>query len=151
MDRKQRTTILIKGSRNLSLQLAAEVLNNHPVRVIEKPQHGLVMIKMREGAKKSLFYLGELLITECKVQIDAAIGIGIVKGDERELAFHLAVIDAAYNSLLPETVGWQEILLLEEASIARAGEQRASQILKTQVNFETMDVKEQRDENGPGA
>jgi len=151
MDRKQRTAILIKGSRNLSLQLAAEVLNNYLVRVIEKPHHGLVMIKMREGAKNSLFYLGELLITECKVQIDAAIGIGIVKGDERELAFHLAVIDAAYNSRLPETVGWQEILLLEEASIARAKEQRASQILKTQVNFETMDVKEQRDENGPGA
>ncbi|MBS3977198.1 MAG: phosphonate C-P lyase system protein PhnG [Syntrophomonadaceae bacterium] len=151
MNRKQRTEVLIKGSRHLSLQMATEVLNNYPVQVIEKPHHGLVMIKMREGAKNSLFYLGELLVTECKVQIGAAIGIGIVKGDEPELAFHLAVIDAAYNSRLPETVDWQEMLLLEEAVIAKVKEQTASHILKTQVNFETMDVKEQRDENGPGA
>jgi len=151
MNRKKRTAILIQGSRHLSRQIANEVLNSYPVRVIEEPHNGLVMIKVREGAKNSLFYLGELLITECKVQIGSAIGIGIVKGEERELAFHLAVIDAAYNSRLPETTGWQELLVLEEASIAGVKAQAASQILKTQVAFEIMDAKEQRDENGPSA
>jgi len=151
MNRKKRTTILINGLRNLSKQLAKEILNNYPVKVIEKPHNGLVMIKTIEGVKNSLFYLGELLITECKVQIGTAIGIGIVKGDERELAFHLAVIDAAYNLCLPETASWQESLLLEEARIAKDKEQTTSQILKTQVNFETMDVKEQKDETGSGA
>lgn len=151
MQRKRRTTILVGGSPRLAAQLAQEVLSRYPAEIIEGPHNGLVMIKMREAAKNSLFYLGELLITECKVQIGGVLGLGLVKGDERELAFHLAVIDAAYNCHLPETTGWQDILLQEEAHIARQKEQTAFHILKTQVKFENMDVKEQTEENGSGA
>lgn len=135
----------------MARQLAQEVLSRYPVVTIEAAHNGLVMIKMREAAKNSLFYLGELLITECKVQIAGVLGLGLVKGDERELAFHLAVIDAAYNGNLPETAGWREILLREEADIARQKEQAAFHILKTQVKFENMDAKEQTEENGSGA
>jgi alpha-D-ribose 1-methylphosphonate 5-triphosphate synthase subunit PhnG len=151
MQRKRRTTILIEGSPHLAAQLAGEVLMRHPVQVIEKAHNGLAMVKARDGAKNGLFYLGELLITECKVQIGGVLGLGLVKGDERELAFHLAVIDAAYNCHLPETAEWQEMLLEEEANIAKQKQQKAFHILKTQVQFENMDAKEQTDENGPSA
>jgi alpha-D-ribose 1-methylphosphonate 5-triphosphate synthase subunit PhnG len=151
MQRKRRTTILIEGAPELARQLAQEVLSRYPVVTIAAAHNGLVMIKMREAAKNSLFYLGELLITECKVQIAGVLGLGLVKGDERELAFHLAVIDAAYNGDLPETAAWREILLREEADIARQKEQAAFHILKTQVKFENMDAKEQTEENGSGA
>ena len=82
-----------------------------------------------------------MLVTECKVQIQGSIGIGIVTGDQPELSYNLAVIDAAFEAMLPETIRWMELLLENEEKVIQ--EQRAAanhSILKTKVNFETMDV-----------
>lgn len=140
MNRKKRTEILIRGSSNLSRTLARQIIENHEVITIEIPNNGLVMVKVREGVKRSLFYLGEVLVTECKVMINGSLGIGMVKGYEEELAYNLAVIDAAYQAGLPETGAWTEELLAEEERIEKQSAEVAGKILKTKVNFETMNV-----------
>ena len=140
MNRKKRTEILVRGSSNLSRALARQILENHEVITIETPNNGLVMVKVREGVKRSLFYLGEVLVTECKVMINGSLGIGMVKGYEEELAYNLAVIDAAYQAGLPETDTWTEELLAEEERLGKQAAEAAGKILKTKVNFETMNV-----------
>lgn len=140
MKRRRRTEILINGSQKLPEELAHIINETYQVKVIQEPESGLVMLKVRETSQKSLFYPGEVLVTECKVQIEGTIGIGIVTGDQQDLAYNLAVIDAAFEADLPETNGWMEALENEEKVIE---EQRAAanqSILKTKVNFETMDV-----------
>jgi alpha-D-ribose 1-methylphosphonate 5-triphosphate synthase subunit PhnG len=140
MKRRRRTEILINGSQKLVEDMAHCIKDQYQVKVIQEPESGLVMLKVRETSQKSLFYPGEVLVTECKVQIDGRIGIGIVTGDQPELSYNLAVIEAAYENMLPETIGWMKLLEDEEKVIQ---EQRAAanhSILKTKVNFETMDV-----------
>ncbi|WP_312098995.1 phosphonate C-P lyase system protein PhnG [Niallia sp.] len=140
MKRRRRTEILINGSQNLAEKLAKHIHDLYEVRVIQAAENGLVMMKVRETSKKTLFYPGEVLVTECKVQVNESIGIGIVTGDQPELAHYLAVIDAAFQAGLPETNTWVELLEQEEQNllIKRAAENQS--ILKTKVNFETMDV-----------
>jgi alpha-D-ribose 1-methylphosphonate 5-triphosphate synthase subunit PhnG len=140
MKRRRRTEILINGSQKQSEQMAHFILEKYQVKVIQEPESGLVMLKVRETSQKSLFYLGEVLVTECKVQIGGIIGIGIVTGDQPDLAFHLAVIDAAFEANLPETIGWVELLETEEKAIQEKRTIANRSILKTKVNFETMDV-----------
>lgn len=140
MIRKKRTEILIKGSAEVPVKLAQEILTVYDVKTIEEPNNSLVMVKVRESAKRSLFYLGEVLITECKVMIKGSLGIGMVKGHEPALAYNLAIIDAAYNANLPETKEWTNDLLLEEVQINEACEALKNKVLKTKVNFDTMDV-----------
>ncbi|AXI40436.1 phosphonate C-P lyase system protein PhnG [Bacillaceae bacterium ZC4] len=140
MERRRRTEILINGNKNVAATLAQQILAKYEVKTIEKPNNGLVMVKVRETAKNSLFYLGEVFVTECKVEISGYIGFGILKGHEPELAYHLAVVDAAYNAQLPETERWNEVLLKEEAAIHEQRKNSFMKILKTKVNFETMDV-----------
>ncbi|WP_040984273.1 phosphonate C-P lyase system protein PhnG [Oceanobacillus jeddahense] len=140
MKRKQRTEILIQEGGTLAKELAEIVTGNYKYLEIKAPHYGLTMIKMRETAKKSLFYLGEVLVTEAKVEINRTIGLGIVIGMEEELAKHLAIIDAAYRADLPETVAWKEKL---KAAAERNNQQKVKEqvdILKTKVNFETMEV-----------
>jgi alpha-D-ribose 1-methylphosphonate 5-triphosphate synthase subunit PhnG len=140
MKRRRRTEILINGSQKVVEDMVHCIKGKYQVKVIQEPESGLVMLKVRETSQKSLFYPGEVLVTECKVQIEGRIGIGIVTGDQPELSYNLAVIDAAYEAMLPETIGWMELLENEEKVIQ---EQRAADnhsILKTKVNFETMDV-----------
>ncbi len=140
MKRRRRTEILINGSQKTLDDMAHCIKDNYQVKVIQEPESGLVMMKVRETSQQSLFYPGEVLVTECKVQIEGRIGIGIVTEDQTELAYNLAVIDAAYEAKLPETMAWKLLLENEEKVIQ---EQRAAanrSILKTKVNFETMDV-----------
>lgn len=151
MKRKRRTEILINGSmeltgsweltgsRNLAAQLAEEILERYDVKTIEEPNQGLVMVKVRETAQKSLFYLGEVLVTECKVQINGSIGLGVLHSHDGKLAYHLAVIDAAYEAGLKETADWTDRLIQEEAAYQKQRLAEQSGVLKTKVSFETMD------------
>lgn len=138
MKRRRRTEILVRGSEKLAESLFEEIEKKYEIKMIEKPNTGLVMVKMRESAKNSLFYLGEVLVTEVKVQINKKFGLGIVKGYRPDLAYWLAVIDAAYNSNLEETNAWEKMLVEEKKRIKKAESLKEAQILKTKVNFETM-------------
>ena len=140
MRRRRRTEILIKGSSEIAKNMFEEIDKNYEIKTIEEPDSALVMIKMRESSKNSLFYLGEVLVTEAKVQINEAFGIGIVRGNKPEFAYWLAVIDAAYNLELKETGNWEKILVEEETRIKAEEALNDSKILKTKVNFESMKV-----------
>lgn len=140
MKRRRRTKILIQEKGHLAQTLAETVTATYECHEITAPQYGLTMIKMRESAKNSLFYIGEVLVTEAKVEINNRIGIGIVAGMEEALAKQLAVIDAAYKADLPETVLWEPQLIAAEEKIRKAREKEQSELLSTKVSFETMEV-----------
>lgn len=140
MRRKRRTEILINGSKEIAAVLAKEILDRYETAMMEEPNDGLVMVKVRESAKKSLFYIGEVFVTECKVRIHDSIGIGIVTSHDKELAYHLAVIDAAYKASLKETEGWEALLRIEERRIEKEKAAKMNRILKSKVSFDTMDT-----------
>ena len=140
MNRRRRTAILIDGSPSFAKSLALEIERNYAIQILSEPQHALTMIKLRETAKNSLFYLGEVLVTETKVQINNQLGIGIVMGNEEELSYELAVIDAAYQGKLEETKNWTLLFEVEEKRIHKNKVKREKSILKTKVDFEMMDV-----------
>ncbi|HJF64763.1 MAG TPA: phosphonate C-P lyase system protein PhnG [Slackia equolifaciens] len=142
MRRRERTRILVDGDRSLARSMAAEVERAFPVEVLDDPREGLVMVKVRESAKRQTFYLGEALMTSCRVKAGDARGLGIVMGDDRELAFDLALIDAAFaqDGGPIDTTRWEERLRAERARIdaERALEQAVTG--KTRVDFSTMEV-----------
>src|SRR5690625_2664025 len=107
MKRRRRTKILIQEDSDLARDFAEAILERYECREIVAPQHGLTMIKMRESAKNSLFYIGEVLVTEVKVEIQHCVGIGIIVGMKEERARDMAIIDAAYKANLPETEAWE--------------------------------------------
>lgn len=141
MNRRRRTEILIQGRPELAKELAETIMLQYPYREVISPRYGLTMIKMRETAKSSLFYLGEVVITEAKMEIKGHIGIGIVTGMKEELAKHLAIIDAAYKKPnLKETIEWEEPLLKEEKALLESKIKKQAELLATKVQFDTMQV-----------
>lgn len=140
MRRRRRTEILVQANPNLAASLANEIKQTYTYKEIVAPRHGLTMVKMRESAQKSLFYIGEVLVTEAKVEIQGEIGIGIIQGMHDEVAMQLAIIDAAYNAQLPETLSWTDTLEAAEAEINRKRIRQQAELMETKVNFETMDV-----------
>ncbi|SEJ46412.1 alpha-D-ribose 1-methylphosphonate 5-triphosphate synthase subunit PhnG [Bhargavaea ginsengi] len=139
MKRRRMTEILIEGNPELADRLASEIRHHYPVRELAAPRQGLTMIKMRETAKQSLFYLGEVLVTEAKVEIGDHIGVGIVAGVREKLAGDLAVIDAACRAGLSETAGWTAMLEAEEIRLADRKHRELAALEKTKVQFDTME------------
>lgn len=139
MNRKRRCRILIEGSEGLLKRLSGEIEESYPVEVIDTPNEGVVMVRMRDSARKAPFYLGEVLVTEAKVQVKGTLGIGIIKGHHPEKAYHLALVDGAFNAGLEETVRWSKELKNEENHIRRKQEEEEGRVQLTRVDFSTME------------
>lgn len=140
VDRKRRTKILINGDRALSKNFAEKIKKLADIEVLSEPESCLIMIKNRETAKNSLFYIGEVVAIECRVSVNGYLGIGITLLDDYDLAYDLAVIDGAYKGNLAITVELEKLLLKEERILREKEIKEEEKILKTKVDFSTMDV-----------
>lgn len=142
MKRKERTQVLVEGDRDLLGSIAREVEQAHDVEVVREPVEELVMLKMRESARRSQFYLGEALMTSCVVRIGEAYGYGMVLGEDREKAFDLAIVDAAYalDDPADDRRAYDERIAEEQERIAAQKRLRNEAVLRTQVDFSTMEA-----------
>jgi alpha-D-ribose 1-methylphosphonate 5-triphosphate synthase subunit PhnG len=98
------------------------------------------MTQVRETARRSVFHLGEVLVTECKVRVAGTPGLGIVRGWNDSMAENLAIIDAACRGALPVAERWNGRLAEALAALeARLTRERVL-LEATRVDFQTMDT-----------
>lgn len=138
MNRIKRTKILCQSSLEDVMTLVSSIESSTEIKMIESANQGLVMIKMRDSAQLEQFFLGEVLVTECKVMIDSVIGIGIVEGAQEERARAMAIVDAMYNgnSKMKESVT-DKLEALEE-KFEKIKRDECKMLLNTKVDFETL-------------
>lgn len=141
MRRRERTRILVKGDPALARRIAADIEASARIDIVEEPREELVMVKVRESARRSLFYLGEALMTTCRVSVEGAPGKGMVLGSDREAAYALAAIDAAYAAPAGRfnTAAWDELLAEEACRIEAAAALERKAVAATKVDFSTME------------
>jgi len=136
MDKNRISKILARADRQDIAALSASVRETyHPV-IIKEPGKTLAMIKMREPVRHSLFYIGEVIVSEAVVELDGVKGIAVTMGDDTEKALDIAIIDAAHNKGV--FTGMDTLLALEKKQIEQVMRENAMH-LKTMVNFESMD------------
>lgn len=139
MTKKEVSSILARASKEEVEVLAGQVKKSHQIQLVKPPQKTLVMVKARESVKQSLFYLGEVLATECMVTVDGTRGMAVLAGDDFEKTVDAAIIDGYMN--LMKLSGGKEIeeklkVLSEEQKKKRSKQNGA--IMKSKVNFNVM-------------
>lgn len=142
MKRHERTRILVEGDRDIVQRIVADVEAAASIAVLDDPQESLVMVKVRESAQRSLFYLGEALMTTCRVNVEGAQGLGMVLGSDRSLAYALAVADAAFglDDERFDKQAWKEAMVAESQRLAAKTAAERARVAATRVDFSTMDV-----------
>lgn len=140
--RYERTRVLVEGSPALSREIVCSIeQEGQGIEVLDEPREELVMVKVRETAQRSLFYLGEVLATTCRVRVGGSVGFGIVMGSDRCAAYELAVIDAAFAS---DGFGGREeaerMIAAEAERLERDERRKLGTRERTRVDFSTMDV-----------
>lgn len=140
MKRAERTKLLINVGREEAFNMAQMIEAQYDVTEVQPAREGLVMMKMRESAQQSLFYIGEVLVTETKVKVDDAFGLGLVMEHDPPLSRALAIIDAAYNGQLQETAQWAQTFELLAQRMQQNQHETKRSIECTKVQFNTMSI-----------
>lgn len=136
MEKRRLFRILSKADRVTVIAMADKIKKINEVVVVKEPEKALTMIKMREPVKESLFYLGEVIITEATVSVNGVNGTAVTMGDDFDKTLSMAIIDAAYNGNIFEEES--VILELEKEQIIKEEKENAM-FMKTMVNFNSMD------------
>jgi alpha-D-ribose 1-methylphosphonate 5-triphosphate synthase subunit PhnG len=97
------------------------------------------MTLVRESARRSVFPLGEVLVTEAKVRVEGASGLGLVRGWDEAGAEDLAIIDASCRADLAVNLPWWEKLVAAEAQMEADRAVERTILETTRVDFQTMD------------
>src|SRR5699024_1231073 len=105
------------------------------------------MLKMRESAQNSLFYLGEVLVTECKVMLENDIGVGVVIGTEMELAKYLAIIDEAFEAEVMEVQSILETVKKEHQDTRTVQVNKKKKTNRKKKNQETNKLKKNKNKH----
>ena len=136
MEKKRLFRILSRAERSDVIRLGRELQQQYSVTIVKKPEKSLTMIRMREPVKKSLFYLGEAIITEAVVTLEGTVGTAVTMGDDFEKTLYMAVIDAAENR---GAFAHNDLLLEWEQAQQRRIAQENAMFQKTKVDFHSMD------------
>lgn len=137
MTKRELSAVLSGASREEVSELAGRIRAGSEIKVLKEPQKTLVMVKVRETVKNSLFYLGEILATECMVDVDGKRGASVIAGDDFEKALSAAIIDGYLNGCGSREDIVRRILKLGKEQ--REGRKELNrQLRKSKVNFSVM-------------
>jgi alpha-D-ribose 1-methylphosphonate 5-triphosphate synthase subunit PhnG len=97
------------------------------------------MMEVVDPVAGGTFFLGEVLVTSCRVEIRGTVGQAVVLGDEPERARAAAILDAAIQQVeaIPSAV--VETLLHLEADIEETHRTEWALVERTRVQFESME------------
>jgi len=112
------------------------VVESHLLKITSEPSAGMVMITVVDPLEKTPFYLGEVFVTKCEVEINGKPGYGCVIGQEEERALYGAVLDAimGHDHELADKI--RPMLALVEEEILHCSAREIQLAARTRVNFD---------------
>lgn len=137
MTKKEVSSILTKASLDEVEAIAKSIKDKSDIKLIKPPQKTLIMVKVREPVKQSLFYLGEVLATECMVMVEGVRGASVIAGDDFEKAVSIAVIDGFLNKKEGVEIIEKQVKKLGQSQ-EKEREKLNGAIMKSKVNFSVM-------------
>lgn len=137
MTKRELSAILAAATAQEVAEIAAPIKENCDIKILKEPQKTLVMVKVRESVQQSLFYLGEVLASECMVTVNGTKGASVMAGDDFNKCLHAAMIDGFLNGAgdSDEVVGAVRDLAARQKE-AREGLNR--QLRQSKVQFNVM-------------
>ena len=114
------------------------------VQIIRQPAVCMTMVRAEDSVESQPFYLGEVLVTDCEVQVDGQAGYGLCMGDEPVRSYCMAVIDALLSSDDSRAGGSRAsqvraFLEVQAAIIADRQRLEYNLIQRTKVDFKLME------------
>ena len=139
MSRNDLTQILGGVEIDRLAELADRIARDSRVEVTKPASTSLVMVGVRESVQQVPFYLGEILISQCVVTVDGAVGYGFAMGEDLERAYCIAVLEAGLSGRHRLAPVVTEFLAQQTDRQKTEHRRDYGAILQTRVRFESME------------
>jgi alpha-D-ribose 1-methylphosphonate 5-triphosphate synthase subunit PhnG len=136
---EQNDYILCECTLDVLEAFVRELESRHTVQIIRQPAVCMTMIRAEDSVEAQPFYLGEVLVTDCEVQVDGQAGYGLCMGDEPVRCYCMAVIDALLLSDGPHSSKVRAFLEAQAVLIADRQRLEYNLIQRTKVDFKLME------------
>jgi len=132
--------VLCNCSQDNLVEFVSSLEPNLTIETIIAPKLAMTMVQAEDSIDFQPFYLGEVLMTECQLNIDGQIGYGYCMGDAPQRAYCIAILDAIMN-LNDHPLQKQVLTFIENEKVILIKNQMEeyNQILKTKVDFKIME------------
>ncbi|GHJ35614.1 phosphonate C-P lyase system protein PhnG [Streptomyces sp. TS71-3] len=141
LTRERRCELLAAAEHEEIVPLAERLVAEGAVpgpTVVRPPETGMVVLQVREPVEESRFHLGEVLVTECAVEVAGVSGWSMREGDDRVAALAGALLDAVAAAGLPGTAEIDELCARVERRAAERDAAEWDAIRTTTVTFEEL-------------
>jgi alpha-D-ribose 1-methylphosphonate 5-triphosphate synthase subunit PhnG len=118
-------------------EMSSLVVDRSDVVVLDGPTVGMIMARAIEGAYGEMFNVGEVLVTECRVQVEGRDGWVMLQGSRPSAALGAATIDAALEAGRADRAAVDTLLGRLIASHDAEIAARQADLAATRVQFET--------------
>jgi alpha-D-ribose 1-methylphosphonate 5-triphosphate synthase subunit PhnG len=136
---EQNDYILCECSLDVIEGFVRELEPHLTVQIIRQPAVCMTMVRAEDSVESQPFYLGEVLVTDCEVQVDGQAGYGLCMGDEPVRSYCMAVIDALLSSDDSRVSQVRAFLEVQAAIIADRQRLEYNLIQRTKVDFKLME------------
>lgn len=139
MDKKMLSSIIAFADSNVLIKLAEKIEKKHEVQIIKQPSKTMVMVQVKEPVKSSKFFIGEMLASECFVEVDGTKGAAVIMGDDIKKVRAAAVLDAAHTAKFEEFKSVETKLIDLEKQRIEKRKREAAIFRQTQVDFKILE------------
>lgn len=130
------TTVIAEGDLAKLEQAAQYVLSKLPHRVTMEPAAGLIMVKHIDPLEQTPFYLGEVYVTHCEIEVDGLLGYSCVLGRAIKRARAGAALDAVLGNGHELALEVRRLLDPVAAEIEQKWREERKDAALTKVNFD---------------
>ncbi|HXX39894.1 MAG TPA: phosphonate C-P lyase system protein PhnG [bacterium] len=139
MDPTRRYEIFAEAELAVLERWADAILAESDVRILKHPSNDLVMMEVHDPITDGAFFLGEVLIQECRVMVGDVPGYGYALGTDASRALCSAILDAALSGGHPLAAA-VAAALEAEAELVRSRHAAESRLLeRSRVRFEVLE------------
>lgn len=138
MNREEINFYLQYADKNRLKNLIKKIKQAEEVSIILKPQQCTLMLPIREPVAKIVFYAGEVLVTQCYVEVNKIKGWSMVMDYNPELSENIAICDSCFSQekYISEI---KELVLEAKNIIENELNKELKMVSNTLANFETME------------
>ena len=140
MTRELRAARLAAATREELVPLAERLLAGggpEPI-VVRPPEVGMVMLQTRESVFDERFYLGEVLVTQCTVEVAGALGWCMRGDDDKVATLAAAYLDAIAATGIPEAAEVEALCATVADRLAHEDAAEWAAVAPTTVAFEEL-------------
>ena len=130
------TQIVAEADLDALEAAAALIAERCSVRVLKAPTPGMVMVRHVDPLEGTPFYLGEVYVTECEVEVDGSLGYGCCLGSSSRRGLFAAMVDAVLSGSHPVADPVRVLLEEEQERIRSRRRLAASAVARTRVDFQ---------------